>query len=308
MLISILATCYNNEARISEFADRVRTTLDQLEHPYEVVIIDDGSTDQSWEILRAIALQDSRFRGILLSRNFGQHPAILAGLDAVQGDITVLMDSDLDDEPEFIPMLLGPIIQGSAEIVLTQVPENGRRRLSSKLFHWLVQNATDSPQTATIGTFRAFNSRVSISLREYRDHSSLFGPLSTQIGFRKQLVKLPIKTSAERASTYSLGKRLRLAWPVLLNEVGLPMKAVIFTVALMLLSAILLGMTAIARFLIGGGNPGSTTSLVFLVLIINQALLGIGMAVIALYVRGILRETLRRPRFHIAEDTKETQR
>jgi glycosyltransferase involved in cell wall biosynthesis len=305
MLISILATCYNNEARLAEFADRVRATLEPLGHPYEIVIIDDGSTDQSWEILRSIALQNPRFRGILLSRNFGQHPAILAGLDTVQGDITVLMDSDLDDEPELIPVLLEPIIQGRAEIVLTQTPEGARRRLSSKLFHWLVQNATESPQTAMIGTYRAFNSRVSKSLREYRDHSSLFGPLSTQIGFRKQLVVLPIKSSAERTSTYNFGKRLRLAWPVLLHEVGLPMKTVILTVALMLVTAIMLGATALVRFLIGGGNPGSTTSLVFLVLIINQALLGVGIAAIALYVRGILRETLRRPRFHIAQDTRD---
>jgi dolichol-phosphate mannosyltransferase len=307
MLISILATCYNNEARLAEFANRVRTTLEPLGHPYEIVIIDDGSTDQSWEILRSIALQDPRFRGILLSRNFGQHPAILAGLDSVQGDITVLMDSDLDDEPELIPMLLEPIIQGRAEIVLTQAPEGGRRRLSSKLFHWLVQNATKSPQTAMIGTYRAFNSRVSKSLREYRDHSSLFGPLSTQIGFRKQLVTLPIKSSAERTTTYNLKKRLRLAWPVLLHEVGLPMKAVISTVALMLVLAVILGATALVRFLVGGGDLSSTTSLVFLVLIVNQALLGVGIAAIALYVRGILRETLRRPRFHIAEDTRESQ-
>jgi dolichol-phosphate mannosyltransferase len=307
MLISILATCYNNEARLAEFADRVRTTLEPLGHPYEIVIIDDGSTDQSWEILRSIALQDARFRGILLSRNFGQHPAILAGLDSVQGDITVLMDSDLDDEPELIPMLLEPIIQGRAEIVLTQAPESGRRRLSSKLFHWLVQNATKSPQTAMIGTYRAFNSRVSKSLREYRDHSSLFGPLSTQIGFRKQLVTLPIKSSAERTTTYNLKKRLRLAWPVLLHEVGLPMKAVMSTVALMLVLAVILGATALVRFLVGGGDLSSTTSLVFLVLIVNQALLGVGIAAIALYVRGILRETLRRPRFHIAEDTRESQ-
>ena len=307
MLISILATCYNNEARLAEFANRVRTTLEPLGHPYEIVIIDDGSTDQSWEILRSIALQDPRFRGILLSRNFGQHPAILAGLDSVQGDITVLMDSDLDDEPELIPMLLEPNIQGRAEIVLTQAPEGGRRRLSSKLFHWLVQNATKSPQTAMIGTYRAFNSRVSKSLREYRDHSSLFGPLSTQIGFRKQLVTLPIKSSAERTTTYNLKKRLRLAWPVLLHEVGLPMKAVISTVALMLVLAVILGATALVRFLVGGGDLSSTTSLVFLVLIVNQALLGVGIAAIALYVRGILRETLRRPRFHIAEDTRESQ-
>lgn len=95
------------------------TTLQNSDRTFEIVVIDDGSTDQSWNEIYSFARRDPRIRRIQLSHNFYQHPAILAGLDSAHGEVIVLMDSDLDDEPEEIPRLIESIFRNEADIVLT---------------------------------------------------------------------------------------------------------------------------------------------------------------------------------------------
>jgi len=300
MKLSVLATCFNNEKHIREYLSQTITAVDSITAEFEVVIVDDGSTDSSWEIIRELSLESPQIRGIRLSRNFGQHPAILAGLDEVQGDLVVLMDSDLDDDPKLIPNLVQPLLDGCTDIVLTSQTNLRRRRLSSQLFHALIQRATSSPQLQGIGTFRAFNTAVLAALREYRDHSSVFGPLSTHIGFRTICLEISAEQKPRNPSNYNFRKRLKLSLPLLLNEASLPLKLVLVFTCITCSLVLGLGCVALTRFVSGGGDLSSTTSLVFLVIVLNQALLGLGIAVIAIYARFILRETLRRPRYHIA--------
>lgn len=303
MDISVVVTCFNNVLKIDKFLERLRTTLLNSDQTFEILVVDDGSSDKSWGKIASFAKQDPRIRGIQLSRNFGQHPAILAGLDLAQGEAIVLMDSDLDDEPEIILTLVNPILRNEVDIVLTQMSSANRRRISSRVFHALVQRATKSPNTLGIGTYRAFNSRVGKSLREYRDHSGLYGPLSTQLGYRQTTLQVMPQTISRSNSNYNLRKRLTLAWPLLLHEVGLALKALLLVVGIIFTLSLSIGLIALIRFVIAGGSVVSTTSLVFVVLITNQVLLGVGVTINAFYSRSILRESLRRPRYHIADDT-----
>jgi polyisoprenyl-phosphate glycosyltransferase len=301
--VSVVATCFNNGLSIGEFLERVLTTLQNSDRTFEIVVVDDGSTDQSWNEIYSFAKRDPRIRGIQLSRNFGQHPAILAGLDSARGEVIVLMDSDLADEPEELPRLIEPILRNEADIVITRTIDENRQRISSRLFHAMVQWATKSPNLVGIGTFRALNSRVVTSLREYRDHSVLYGPLSTQLGYRQTTIDLVPKSSARSKSNYNFWMRAVLAWPLLLHEVGLALKAMLLGFAVILVFSLTLGLVAMFRFVVDGGDPLSTTSLVYLVLVTNQVLLGVGIAVNTFYSRSILRESLRRPRYHISKET-----
>jgi len=301
-LVSVLSPCYNSASTLNRFLDRVTKALDALDLDHEVVLVDDGSSDQTWDLLKERAASDSRIRGIRLSRNFGQHPAILAGLRAVRGNVVVLIDPDLDDDPIHIPLLLKPLLDGTADIALTTTTRMQKTRLTSRLLHRLAQNSTESPIVENIGTFRAMTSPVFNALVQYQDHSSVYGPLSTQIGFRQVIIEIPDSDSPSSPSTYSLKKRVRLAWPMLLNEIGIPVKITVCVAAVMFLLVSILGATAMWRFLSGGGDPASTTSLVFLVLLLNQVLSGLGITMIAFYARGILKEVLGRPRYHIWDE------
>jgi len=308
MRITVLATCFNNEKHIHEFSSRTVLAVSQVTSDFEVVIVDDGSVDDSWKLICQLSIEIPQIRGVRLSRNFGQHPAILAGLDEAQGELVVLMDSDLDDDPDFIPSLMQPILNDQFDIVLTSQTNLKRQRLTSRLFHALIQRATSSTRFQGIGTFRAFNSTVLSALREYRDHSSVFGPLSTQIGFRTTCLKIPAEQHPRNPSNYNFRKRFSLSLPLLLNEANFPLKMVLAFTFVTCSLVLGLGSVALTRFVSAGGNISSTTSLVFLVIVLNQALLGLGIAVIAIYARFILRETLRRPRYHIAARSSPSNR
>jgi len=301
-LVSVLSPCYNSASTLNRFLDRVTKALALIDLDHEVVLVDDGSSDATWNLIKERAASDSRIRGIRLTRNFGQHPAILAGLRAARGNVVVLIDSDLDDDPLHIPLLLEPLLDGTADIALTTTTRLRKTRSTSRILHRLAQQSTGSPLVEDIGTFRAMTSPVVTALVQYQDHSSVYGPLSTQIGFRQITIEIPDSESPNSPSTYTLKKRVRLAWPMLLNEIGMPVKVTVFVAVVMFGLASTLGATAMWRFVSGGGDPTSTTSLVFLVLLLNQVLLGLGITMVAFYARGILREVLGRPRYHIWEE------
>jgi len=301
-LVSVLSPCYNSVSTLNRFLDQVTKALALVGVDHEVVLVDDGSFDGTWNLIKERAASDSRIKGIRLTRNFGQHPAILAGLRAVRGNVVVLIDSDLDDDPLHIPLLLEPLLDGTADIALTTTTRLRKTRSTSRLLHRLAQKSTGSPLVEDIGTFRAMTLPVVTALVQYQDHSSVYGPLSTQIGFRQVTIEMPDSESPKAPSTYTLKKRVRLAWPMLLNEIGLPVRVTVIVSVVMFGLASTLGATAMWRFVSDGGDPASTTSLVFLVLLLNQVLLGLGITMVAFYARSILREVLGRPRYHIWEE------
>jgi len=302
-LVSVVATSYNNSRSLSQFVSEVRETLASRSLAFEIILIDDGSHDDSWEEIVRLSDHDNRVKGLLLSRNFGQHPAIRAGLSDARGDIVVIMDSDMDDDPSLLPELIEPIKSSTADVVLTQQMGRKRRRLTSSVFHRLARGSSTAPRVSHIGTYRAFSAVVLRALLEYRDHSTLYGPIFTSLGFKQVVVQVPDNGKARSESSYSFRKRLSLAGPVLINEVAAPMKLLIALVVFMIASVVILGVIAATRFVTDGGDATSTTSLVFLILIVNQALLGIGVLVTALYGRMTLKESLHRPRYHIARRT-----
>jgi dolichol-phosphate mannosyltransferase len=307
MKVSVLATSFNNEKHIASFARRTASAVADITSDFEIVIVDDGSTDRSWEMIKELSAEIPQVNGIKLSRNFGQHPSILAGLDEVRGDMIVLMDSDLDDEPEFIPQLLRPMTDNEADIVLTTQPNPKRYRITSRAFHAMIQRSTRSLNVPNIGTFRAFNRKVLEALRQYRDHSAVYGPLSTQIGFRQTYVELRDDGSVRNPSNYNFRRRLRLSLPLLINEVSVLLKLVLGLAVVTLLLVVGIGITALVRYIGGGGSIVSTTSLVFIVIVLNQALMGLAVGALAVYARVTLKEALRRPRYHIAARSAESK-
>src|SRR5471030_1652053 len=115
--ISVLVPVYNNERTLEALCSRLAATLDGYD--YEVLLVNDGSRDGSWALLSRLAGANARFKAIGLSRNFGQHPAIAAALDHATGDVMVLMEADLEDQPENIPALVAGLADGGCDIIYT---------------------------------------------------------------------------------------------------------------------------------------------------------------------------------------------
>src|SRR5262245_26350221 len=116
--VSVVLPVYKTARYLRELVQRLKDTLDKSSPDFELLVVDDGDPDNAWEILRDLAAQEPRVRAIKLSRNFGQHSAIAAGFEHATGDVIILMDADLQDRPEDIPLLLEKL-QGDVDAVYT---------------------------------------------------------------------------------------------------------------------------------------------------------------------------------------------
>src|SRR5205823_7929197 len=140
-------------AQLEELCRRLDETLRGAGRPFEVILVDDGSPDRSWELIEELASRQAEVVGFRLSRNFGQHAAIAAGFERAAGDVTVLMDADLQDEPEHLPALLRALDDGVDVVYTVNVGgDPGFRGLTSMLFHYSFSKLTSVAVPQSIGT------------------------------------------------------------------------------------------------------------------------------------------------------------
>ena len=298
--LSILVPVYNNETTIDPLVERMRTALQGLH--YEAVIVDDGSRDSSLARLKAQAATDSRLRIISFSRNFGQHPAIAAALDYARGDILVLMDADLEDQPENIPLLVQTLEQQRCDIVYTIKLDPGvtARNLSSDAYHQVFSRSVGVALPRHLGTFRAFTRKVRDALRTFPERDVLYGPLMFYVGFKYVIVPV-VRGVRPGRSSYTLLKRLRLAVNSLVTYSDLAPTLFASAGALMILGPLLYGGIVLLQYLLGGRSlPQGLTMIVLLITFLGGTIM-LALGVLGLYIFRIFKEVLARPRYVIDE-------
>ena len=303
--LSFVIPVYNNAVTIRELFDRLSDALRPITDEYEIIFIDDGSVDESWNLIRTIGSEDERVVGIHFSRNFGQHPAISAGLQRARGEITVLMDADLQDRPEELAKLLEPFDrQDDLDIVYTQfeLESGGKSRLTSRLFNRAFARISGSNQPPNVGTYRAFSRKVRHALLEYPEVGAVYGPLMVQMGYDQTFVTVARSEAVGRKTSYTFGKRLALAVSALISYSAFLHWIVTLTgLALTLLSGLYL--TAITIQYIVGTRVlvnGQLLLIGITILLSGVTLMCIG--ILTAYTTRIYQEVLARPRFHIARE------
>lgn len=301
--LSFIIPVYNNAVTLRELFDRLRNALGPITDRYEIIFIDDGSEDQSWDLIKLMCSEDDHVVGIHLSRNFGQHPAINAGLQRAQGDITVLMDADLQDRPEELAKLLRPFdTQDDLDIVYTQfeLESGGKSRLSSRIFNRVFTRISGSKQPPNVGTYRAFTRKVREGLLEYPELGAVYGPLMVQMGYDQTFVQVARSEAVGRKTSYTFGRRVALAVSALISYTAFLHWVVTLTgVALTALSGLYLAAITI-QYLIGDRVlvNGQLLLIGITVLLSGVALMCIG--ILTAYTTRIYQEVLARPRFHIS--------
>lgn len=301
--VSIVVPVYRNAESLPELAARVSKALDDFAPDYELIFVDDGSPDDAWAVIQDLGRADRRVKGLKLSRNFGQHPAIAAGFDTARGEAIVLMDGDLQDQPEELPKLLGRLGDG-VDIVYTIKrggDGTGSRRLTSRLFHAAFQRIARVRVPEDVGTYRAFSRKVLDALRRYPEANVIFGPLMFFIGFRPAYVEVPRAPRAHGATSYSFFARLYLALRSLISYTDLPARMFLWTGLAILCAISLYGALVLLQAVVFGSMLPSGLTLVLLLLIATLAIVLLGFGVIGVYVFQVHQEVLRRPRYLVSE-------
>jgi glycosyltransferase involved in cell wall biosynthesis len=301
-LLSIVAPMLDEEGTARVFVDRVRSALDGL--PWELVIVDDGSTDDTPNILAELARADERVKVVTLSRNFGHQTAITAGLDHAAGNVVVMIDADLQDPPELIASMLDHWRAGSDVVYATRTDRLGESRFKLKTADWfyrIMGRLSDVPLAANAGDFRLLDRRALDALLLMRERNRYLRGMTSWVGFTQ--TALPYSRSARHAGAtkYPISKMVRFALDAIASFSNVPLQIATVAGFGFALLAFLAIPVAIVFRIFGAFVPGVTTTVVAVLLLGGIQLMAIGM--IGEYVGRIYDEVKRRPLYVVRERT-----
>ena len=217
--ISIVSPVYNAEKIVDELVQQVTSSVEQLTSDYEIILVEDGSQDYSWKFILANAAKNEKIKGIRLSRNFGQHAAIIAGLEHAKGEWIIVMDCDLQDDPAEFSKLYNKAMEGY-DVVLAKREDrqDGKiKKMVSRFFYEVFEYLTDTTQTPAIANFGIFHRKVINAVLKIDDFVKFFPGMVKWVGFDVTAISVKHQLRYEGSSTYNIKKLITLAVNVILS-------------------------------------------------------------------------------------------
>jgi polyisoprenyl-phosphate glycosyltransferase len=301
--VSVAIPLYNEEQGIEELLRRVRKVLEQLPGgPHEVVLVDDGSSDGTFDLIAAAATQDPTIVAISLSRNFGHQSALSAALDHVTGDLVIVMDGDLQDCPEMIPKFVAKYNQGF-DVVYAQRSvrkEGWILRLCYFLFYRLLLFFSNIRLPLDAGDFALLSRRVVNELQSLPEHHRYLRGLRTWVGFRQTGIQVERSERFSGESKYTFRKLFALAFDGIFAFSVVPLRVVTILGFVTTLLALLFAAYSLYVKLLLNRSPEGFTALILVVILVSGVqLLSLGM--IGEYIGRVYEETKGRPHYIISK-------
>lgn len=225
-LFSIVSPVYKAEKIIPLLVERIEKAVSKITPDFEIILVEDGGPDASWDVIEKLAKTNPRLVGVKLSRNFGQHPTIMAGLSCAKGEWTVVMDCDLQDQPEEIEKLYNKALEGF-EVVFAK-RQNRKdsffKRLSSKIFALIYGYFTDTKYDSEVANFGIYHKKVIQAVLTIQDAIKIFPLFVGLVGFRSTAIVVEHAEREEGISSYSFSKLISLAFNTIISFSNKPLK------------------------------------------------------------------------------------
>lgn len=300
-LYSVIIPCYNEEAVLRETHKRLTQVLSAMEGDYELIYVNDGSRDQTPQILRELAAADSHVRALQFAKNAGHQMAVTAGLDYAQGDALVIIDADLQDPPELIPQMAEKWRAGT-QVVFAQrrarAGESAFKKITASAYYKLLSWLTGGMIPRDTGDFRLVDKRVADVIRAMPEHDRFLRGMFAWVGFQQEAVLYDRDKRYAGETHYTLKKMLKLAGDGIFSFSVKPLKA-IAGLGLLLLAAA--GITLLTLLiLLFCGVPGGLWWLAMLMTGLTGCVLA-ALGVLGEYVARIYDEARKRPLYIVAE-------
>jgi len=303
--ISVLMPLYCEGAHILDVLADVRTAMADANVTYEIVLVDDGSPDNTWKVISEEAKSSAGIRAIKLSRNFGKEYALCAGLEVVRGDAVIVMDGDGQHPPSLLPQMITLWRESGVEIVegrkITRGKESLLDKLSAGLFY-LIWNKLSGFELRGASDFKLMNRRSIEALLEMDERAVFFRGMTAWLGFDRVEIPFEVASRVGGRSGWSFLRRLRLALTGISAFSTLPLQLITFAGVIFLIFAFFLGVETLLVFLSGKAFSGFTT-VIFLLLLIGSCLM-ISLGIVGEYLTRIYEEVKRRPRYLIAQSVE----
>jgi glycosyltransferase involved in cell wall biosynthesis len=304
-LISIVIPVFQESEALSPFLAAIRHVLDQVGVSYEVVLVDDGSSDNTWPIIAQEAKTSATVRGFRLSRNFGKESALCAGLEKARGAAVVVMDGDGQHPASLLPEMIRMWRATGADIVQAVKRSRGEESLSSKagaLLFYAILDKFSGFDLRGASDFKLMSRKTVDAWLRMGERNVFFRGMTAWMGFTTVQIPFEVAQRTQGHSTWSYLKRLRLAITGITAFSSLPLQLVTFAGGIFLVFSVILGVQTIYSKLAGQAVSGFAT--VILLELIIGSLLMISLGVIGEYIARIYREVKGRPRYLVSESTE----
>lgn len=300
--ISVVLPVFCEAEHIGTVLAEIRGVLISAGVDFEMVMIDDGSPDRTWEVLGDLAADVPEMRAARLSRNFGKEHALCAGLDLAKGDAVVVMDADGQHPPSLLPEMIAKWRDGAVEIVeavkIDRGQESGLSRLGASSFYFLWTRLSGFEMRGA-SDYKLLSRRAVDAYLDLDERNVFFRGMTKWLGFKREQVTFDVVERSGGRSGWSLFKLIRLALTGITAFSAVPLQIVTVSGFLFMLFAIGLGIQTLYVFAIGHAVSGFAT--VIILLLIIGSLLMISLGIIGEYIARIYDEVKRRPRYLIAE-------
>ena len=300
--ISVVSPVYQAEEIVPRLVQEIVSVLDALVDSYEVILVEDRSRDHSWDAIKKECQKNRKVKGIRLSRNFGQHYAITAGLRHAKGEWVVVMDCDLQDRPDQINAMFHKALEGFDVVLARRRIRNDSRvkRFYSRLFYFVFSYLTGTKQDASIANFGVYRSKVIHAVLSMKDNIRYFPAMVQWVGFSTATVDVEHSSRFQGQTTYDFKRMLRLAVDNIVSFSAKPLRLVAQGGLVLSFVSLLVGIIYLIGFLIGAVKVAGYTSLIISIWLtagINIFVLGL----VGIYVGKAFERVKDRPVYIIDE-------
>jgi len=301
-LLSIVIPFYNEEEVLPQLRPRLTAFLNSLPYPCEVIAVNDGSSDRTIDFLVDWCHSDSRLKVLNFSRNFGHQYASTAGIDHASGDAIVLVDADLQDPLDVIPLMVEQYRNGYDVVCgqrMSRAGEDRFKKITAWLFYRFMRLFFMESLPQDVGDFRLISRRCLDSLRSMRELHRFLRGMVAWVGYPQTCVRYERQPRIAGSTKYPLRKMIRLAWTAAVSFSALPLRLSFIGAVVMTLVAIEEAVRALVGYFSGQNVPGWTSLMV--VLCLSNAALMAAVGVLGEYIGRIYEEGKGRPLYIVAE-------
>ena len=299
-MLSIVIPAYNEEKMILKTTEVVSGIMEREKIPFELVFVNDGSKDQTWEMIEKAAEKNSHVTGIRFSRNFGKESALFAGLANAEGDCIAVMDCDLQHPPETLVEMYRLWEQGY-EVIEGVKRSRGKEsilhRASAGMFYKIMSKAVQIDMSRA-SDFKLMDRKAVEALLSMPERNAFFRALSSWVGYRTTSVEFDVQERTEGESKWSTWSLIKYAVRNIVGFSSAPLQMITVAGVLTLLLAVVLGIQSLVKYFCGHALEGFT--MVILLLLIIGSLIMLSLGVIGIYIAKIYEEVKGRPRYFIA--------
>lgn len=300
--ISIVSPVYHGEKMVAELVRRNVESVSIITDDYEIILVNDASPDNSWEEIVKQCAVNSKVKGINLSRNFGQHYAITAGLHYAKGDWVVVMDCDLQDQPEEIPNLYKKAQEGCEIVYARRVVKHVGwwKRFSSVAFHAVFDLLSGAKTDPTIANFGIYRHDVIAEYNKIPQQARSFGSVIGVLGFRIGYIDVEQAESARGGSSYTFRKLLKHSFNIIISNTNRPLRMAVGLGFGMAALSFLLALYNVIAKVVGIIQVGGYTTTIFSIWFVGGLLLFV-MGVLGLYIGKIFDQVKGHPLFVVRD-------